>query len=98
MYFSLSFMSLTDLDNESNFMAENMMSFFLLVICRPIEDLRGKSNPQSDDNSDNDNDNVSDPGSLHLSVREDFSQSLKLHQMSEERRQKLREIEVKAMK
>ncbi|KAK3788420.1 hypothetical protein RRG08_012595 [Elysia crispata] len=64
----------------------------------PIEDLRGKSNPQSDDNSDNDNDNVSDPGSLHLSVREDFSQSLKLHQMSEERRQKLREIELKVVK
>ena len=64
--------------------------FFLFI--RPIDDPRGRSNPQSDDNSD-DND-VSDTSSLHLSVREDFSQSLKLSQMSEERRQKLREIEV----
>ncbi|GFO06155.1 U2 snrnp-associated surp domain-containing [Plakobranchus ocellatus] len=64
----------------------------------PIDEPQNRSMPQSEENSDNDNDTTSDAGSLQLSVREDFSQSLKLHQMSEERRQRLREIELKVVK
>ncbi|XP_059173401.1 U2 snRNP-associated SURP motif-containing protein-like isoform X2 [Physella acuta] len=59
----------------------------------PLDDTR-PSNPQSDDSD-------SDSESLNLSrfsTREDNSFNLKLSQVSEERRQKLREIEVKVMK
>ncbi|CAL1542099.1 unnamed protein product [Lymnaea stagnalis] len=61
----------------------------------PLDDIR-QSNPQSE-NSDND----SESESLNMSrssTREDTTYLLKLSQMSEERRQKLREIEVKVMK
>ncbi|KAH9509427.1 U2 snRNP-associated SURP domain-containing protein [Bulinus truncatus] len=61
----------------------------------PIDEINRQSNPQSDES---DNESETDSFNLSRTSMQDSVYNLKLSQLSEERRQKLREIEVKVMK